>query len=487
MWTLTLLHCILLSAAQNTTNIGSSAPQTSFLDAFRAHYAQFQAVAIQVHLEPTDPFLLELLGEDLHQFAQTATESSHLGRPEVVFTETTGRPGRPRTVIDPNFLRFAYQHRSTSGISNFLDVSRSTLRRRLLEYGIASPGANPFPRMVGSVEDTHRIDVHSDNSDELLDAEVPQPAHLPEDVRAEASSIPSSSSPGYISRISDEQLDSLLGRLRIHYHRAGIRMLDGMLRRLSIIVPYERIRQSLIRIDPIHRVFDRIRIRRRGYSVPGPNSVWHHDGHHRQSVHNVRIERLWVDVSHYVSQTWHDMFTLLEIRHGLQVSNVNHIWLLQHLFLPVINDQLAFWAESWNSHRVSQRHGPARSPEDMFVFDSLVNGIRGEPLDQFAMSDEELEIFGVDWEGLQDEVLLRALRQNYAPNEGSGSWLGSRGPPPDLNTVTVDPPSTLLNPEQLAFLDQLVQNHSRLPHEPEVVRLWIDALAIVRTMYPNNF
>ncbi|KAJ3804020.1 hypothetical protein F5876DRAFT_14301, partial [Lentinula aff. lateritia] len=128
---------------------------------------------------------------DIQALYNQRIESSHLGRPEVVFTETTGRPGRPRTVIDPNFLRFAYQHRSTSGISNFLDVSHSTLRRRLLEYGIASPGANPFPRMVGSVEDTR-----------------------------------------YISRISDEQLDSLLGRLRIHYHRAGIRMLDGMLRRL---------------------------------------------------------------------------------------------------------------------------------------------------------------------------------------------------------------------------------------------------------------
>ncbi|KAJ4483018.1 hypothetical protein C8J55DRAFT_535627 [Lentinula edodes] len=184
---------------------------------------------------------------------------------------------------------------------------------------------------------------------------------------------------------------------------------------------------------------------------------------------------LWVDVSHYVSQTWHDMFTLLEICHGLQVANANYIWLLQHLFLPVINNQLAFWAESWNSHRVSQRHGPARIPEDMFS------------LDQFAMTDEELEIFGVDWEGLQDEVLLRALRQNYAPNEGSGSWLGGRGPPPDLNTVIVDPPSTLLNPEQLAFLDQQVQNHLRLPHELEVVQLWIDALAIAKTMYPDDF
>lgn len=94
------------------------------------------------------------------------------------------------------------------------------------------------------------------------------------------------------------------------------------------------------------------------------------------------------------------------MHHGLQVSNLNHIWLLQHLFLPMINKQLSFWAESWNNHRVSQRLGPARSPEDMFVFDSLVNGVRGDEIGQFTMTDEELEVFGVDWEGLQDETLL---------------------------------------------------------------------------------
>ncbi|KAJ4463416.1 hypothetical protein C8R41DRAFT_739309, partial [Lentinula lateritia] len=88
-----------------------------------------------------------------------------------------------------------------------------------------------------------------------------------------------------ISNISDEQLDSLIGHLRIHFHQAGIRMLDGMLRRLNVMVPYERICQSLIHIDPIHRIFDRIRIRHRGYSVPGPNSLWHHDGHHREFLH----------------------------------------------------------------------------------------------------------------------------------------------------------------------------------------------------------
>ena len=45
-------------------------------------------------------------------------------------------------------------------------------------------------------------------------------------------------------------------------------------------ISYQRIRQSLLRIDPIHRVFDRIRIRRCVYSVPGPNALWHHVGQH---------------------------------------------------------------------------------------------------------------------------------------------------------------------------------------------------------------
>ena len=61
-------------------------------------------------------------------------------------------------------------------------------------------------------------------------------------------------------------------------------MLDGMLRRLGHRVQAERIRQSLIWIDPVHRIFDRIRIRRRGYTVPGPNALWHHDGQHGKSV-----------------------------------------------------------------------------------------------------------------------------------------------------------------------------------------------------------
>lgn len=116
----------------------------------------------------------------------------------------------------------------------------------------------------------------------------------------------------------------------------------------------------------------------------------------------------------------------------------------------------------------------------------LVHGIRGDNVDQFSMSDEELEVFGVDWEGLQDEVILNALRRNYS-GEGSGSWLGHRGPPPNLNEIAVNPPLGPLSPEQVVSLDEQTQHHVRQPLEDDTARLWVDALAAARAMQPDLF
>ncbi|KAJ4476115.1 hypothetical protein C8R41DRAFT_703607, partial [Lentinula lateritia] len=191
------------------------------LCAFRTHYEQFCTLLISVHNEETDPFLLRLLGEDLEEFSNIVNqnvnvfeqeelqtlregvqlmivdvralynqqaEASHDGRLEVISQECKGHRGRPRTIINPDFLSWAYAHRSTSGISNFLGVSRATVRRRLLENNIAISGA--------------------------------------------ASIASTSSSATYLSSISDEQLDALLGQLRVYYCRAGIhgysRMITGL-------------------------------------------------------------------------------------------------------------------------------------------------------------------------------------------------------------------------------------------------------------------
>ncbi|KAE9384200.1 hypothetical protein BT96DRAFT_960925 [Gymnopus androsaceus JB14] len=187
------------------------------------------------------------------------------------------------------------------------------------------------------------------------------------------------------------------------------------------------------------------------------------------SVHNVRIERLWVDVSNYISQHWNDLFTLLELRHSLDINNTNHIWLLHYLFLGTINEAIGFWVRSWNQHCIRQRDGPNRSPEDMFGFDMLVRGMRG------------------DSEGLQDETLLRALHRNYANEEETSTWHGRHGPPPNLNEVQVDPPSGLLTADQIRGLDDALQHITRSSEQAYVVDLWVTALAHVRTLYPHEF
>ena len=64
-----------------------------------------------------------------------------------------------------------------------------------------------------------------------------------------------------------------------------------------------------------------------------------------RSVHNVRIERLWADITAQLGADWASLFTALELTHGLDINNINHIWLLHRLFLDTINSQLAFFAQ----------------------------------------------------------------------------------------------------------------------------------------------
>ncbi|KAJ6501015.1 hypothetical protein DFH09DRAFT_1252122 [Mycena vulgaris] len=409
------------------------------LNAFRAHYNRFQASVTAIVQTPTDSIVIGRLGDDLDEFVQLVRQNSGIFDAAELAT------------IQTNFLRWAYSQRPTAGIHRFLGVSRGVVRSALLRYGIATPQSNPFPvsELPVSPPDT---DDTLNGEDDLLDPRMPIPDDLPADVEDLAREEPSITSyTGSLSELSNEELDILLLRLRSHFRRAGLAMLDGMLRRLGHRVPRERVRQSLLRIDPVRRIFERIRIRRRIYSVAGPNALWHHDGQHGKSVHNVRIERLWVDVTAQLGATWSERFTILELRHGLDINNVAHIWLLHFLFLATINSQLAFFAQSWNQHRIQIRHGPNRSPADMFVFDMLVNGVRGNQLPaEKNLSEEELEVYGIDWAGLRDDTLLASQRENNPMSEGATSWIGRVGPPP-LSNLSSDDDCIILWTNALAY------------------------------------
>lgn len=73
---------------------------------------------------------------------------------------------------------------------------------------------------------------------------------------------------------------------------------------------------------------------------------------------------------------------------------------LQFLFLATINSQLAFFAESWNQHKIQIRNGPNRSPTNMFVFNMFVNEVCGDqlPPEEEVFDENNLEVYGIDWQ-----------------------------------------------------------------------------------------
>ena len=70
----------------------------------------------------------------------------------------------------------------------------------------------------------------------------------------------------------------------------------------------------------------------------------------------------------------------------------------------------------------------------------LVHGIQGDQLPNEELGEEELEVYGVEWQGLHDEQLLQAQRQNNPAYEEGSSWVGQNALPAHLNEVPVELP-----------------------------------------------
>ena len=76
----------------------------------------------------------------------------------------------------------------------------------------------------------------------------------------------------------------------------------------------------------------------------------------------------------------------------------------------------------------------------------------------------DIEVYGVDWEGLGDDRLLQSQRENYFADEGSSSCIGRIGPPRNLNEVSVYPPSSdVLTSDDLIGLAETVRLWYGLP------------------------
>jgi hypothetical protein len=193
-----------------------------------------------------------------------------------------------------------------------------------------------------------------------------------------------------------------------------------------------------------------------------------------------------VDVTIQVGATWADIFTGLELQFGLDINNEDHLWLLHQIFLPVINRQLEFFAGAWNMHRIQHRRGrgPSRSPADMFTFDMYVHGVRGfstGPNPQDDIDDEELELYGVDWEALRDDAILQSRATNNPTDENGTTWLGHSAPPQQLSGVLLDPP-TQPEDDAIQIFDHSFQLWLNANPNASAADMWLYALSLYHTL-----
>lgn len=115
----------------------------------------------------------------------------------------------------------------------------------------------------------------------------------------------------------------------------------------------------------------------------------------------------------------------------------------------------------------------------MWFFDQHVQGVRGD-----EVTPEELETFGVDWDGLRDAELLASWQANNATPEGAQSWVGRVGPPSDLSQVTVEPPvAEGIHPSLVTRLHAHVAALLARFDEPSRCARWQHSLAFMQAHY----
>ena len=171
---------------------------------------------------------------------------------EPVSREYTGRPGRPRVIIDPEILETSYAMRGPTALGHVFNVSSRLVRRRALELEIVEPGEPVYVEFID------------------------------EDGRAMRYYLSSTSSQ---SNLPDEDLDVIMIDILNTFPTFGRRMIDGHLKFLGHHVPRKRIQQSYARVyGPPYGDFGVRHIERRVYNVRGYNSLCHHDGQHGTPV-----------------------------------------------------------------------------------------------------------------------------------------------------------------------------------------------------------
>ncbi|XP_041860719.1 uncharacterized protein LOC121652157 isoform X2 [Melanotaenia boesemani] len=155
-----------------------------------------------------------------------------------------------------------------------------------------------------------------------------------------------------LTPLDDKDLDEKVTQILQHQPNCGYKMMLGHLNAQGIHIQRQRVQDSMRRVDPHGVLLRTLQLnpqRRRRYSVPAPNSLWHIDGNHKL----IRIERLWRDVYVGVLDLFYTIFNNLETEGFLNPDNEVHLYALHLCFVPHIQKHLDVFKYGWNCHRLS--------------------------------------------------------------------------------------------------------------------------------------
>lgn len=211
-----------------------------------------------------------------------------------------------------------------------------------------------------------------------------------------------------------------------------------------------------------------------------------------RSVHNIRIERLWVDVTSGFGSKWKQFFQILEAHDALDTNNDAHIWLLHFLFLASINSDATMWAKTWNNHTLARHGCHHQSPSQMYLHGMLQHGLRGVAVEE--EEPEDIDSFGIDWDDLErsnfrthhdihNQPTTEEAR-DHDTNGNSNPFVLTH--PTHLSHIFVnDPRCPFTTEEQIQTFSEQV---ARLPyfsaddmHSRRL--LWIDSLHLTSTFF----
>lgn len=165
----------------------------------------------------------------------------------------------------------------------------------------------------------------------------------------------------------------------------------------------------------------------------------------RRSIHNTRIERLWGDLTQALGKKWKDFFMDLEMYHGLNPRRTGHIWMIHHLFLSQINQDVEDFVYTWNHHMMQIRGQRTASPREMFFFGMVSRGTRG-----LEEEDIDVQSYGIDWDDLADRDFVTAVR---ARNQDEPADPLDFRPPEHRAEVVCLPPTCPFTAEEITRLD----------------------------------